>query len=151
MISQIYSLYFNELKNYMTLKTKNVAAAEDIVQETFLRALENADILNELNEKKCRAWLYKTANNIFIDKIRRMNAEPKCYETLLSYDDLSNVVVTQLCSLLSEKDRNIFYLRYFSGYNAREIAEIFNITPSAIRTRLFYIRNKLKEEIKNGK
>lgn len=151
MISQIYALYFNELKNYMTIKTKNIAAAEDIVQETFLRALENANVLNELNEKKCRAWLYKTANNIFIDKIRRMNAEPKPDQSLVAYDDLSNVVVTQLCSLLPEKDRNIFYLRYFSGYNAREIAEAFNTTPSAVRTRLFYIRNKLKEELNNGK
>lgn len=151
MISQIYALYYNELKNYMTIKTKNIAIAEDIVQETFLRALENADILNELNEKKCRAWLYKTAKNIFIDKIRRMNAEPKCEENIVSYDDLSKIMVIQICSFLPEKDRNIFFLRYFSGYNAREISEMFNMTPSAVRVRLSYIRNKLKEELNHGK
>jgi len=150
MISQIYALYFNELKNYMIIKTKNIAEAEDIVQEAFIRALENADVLDELNEKKCRAWLYKTANNIFIDKIRRMKAEPKCEGSLASYDDLSNVMVAQICNLLDERDRNIFYLRYFSGYNAREISEIFDMTPSAVRVRLLYIRNKLREELNYG-
>lgn len=150
MISQIYEIYFNELKHYMVFKTKNIAAAEDIVQDTFIRALENADVLDGLNEKKCRAWLYKTANNIFIDKIRRMNAEPKFEEDTASCDDLSDVMVAQLCNLLDERDRNIFYLRYFSGYNAREISEMFGMTSSAVRVRLLYIRSKLREELDYG-
>lgn len=134
----------------MIIKTKNMAIAEDIVQETFIRALVNADLLNEMDPKKCRAWLYKTARNILIDIIRHNNAEPEWEEAPVSYDDLSQVMVVQLCSFLPEKDKNIFFLRYFSGYNASEIAEMFNMTPSAVRVRLSYIRSKLKEELSDG-
>lgn len=47
-----------------------------------MRALENAHILNDLTESQCRSWLYRTAKNIFIDKVRRMANEPMIEEPL---------------------------------------------------------------------
>lgn len=78
MIDRLYMNYHNELLWYcINLSGNDRAFAEDIVQDTFMRALENAHILNNMPEAKCRSWLYKTAKNIFIDKIRRINNEPQ--------------------------------------------------------------------------
>lgn len=74
MIAKIYQLFFQELIRYVTKMTCDKAAAEDIVQETFLRAMEHAVILDDMDERQCRSWLYKTSRNIFIDKVRRRHA-----------------------------------------------------------------------------
>ena len=47
MIAKIYQLFFQELIRYVTKMTCDKAAAEDIVQETFLRAMEHAVILDD--------------------------------------------------------------------------------------------------------
>ena len=39
--------------------------AEDLVQETFVKALQNADILEDLSTGQRRAWLYRTFNSVF--------------------------------------------------------------------------------------
>ena len=74
MIAKIYQLFFQELIRYVIKMTCDKAAAEDIVQETFLRAMEHAVILDDMDERQCRSWLYKTSRNIFIDKVRRESA-----------------------------------------------------------------------------
>ena len=50
MITQIYQLFFQELVHYAAGMTGDKSSAEDIVQETFLRALEHADVLNDLDK-----------------------------------------------------------------------------------------------------
>lgn len=80
MIAKIYQLFFQELIRYVTKMTCDKTAAEDIVQETFLRAMEHAEILDDMDERQCRSWLYKTSRNIFIDKVRRESAYPEAEE-----------------------------------------------------------------------
>ena len=61
MVAQLYPLYFEELTRFLTGLLKSRAAAEDVAQETFLRALEHADQLETYDRAACRAWLYRTA------------------------------------------------------------------------------------------
>lgn len=146
MIDKLYKDYYNKLLWYcINLSGNNTSIAEDIVQETFIRALENAHILNELTEAQCRSWLYKTAKNIFIDKVRRMANEPMIEEPLFKEDDLSKILVRQLCTLLPDKERVLFWMRYIEGYTSTELGEMFNLSPSTIRSRLSSARNRMSE------
>jgi RNA polymerase sigma-70 factor (ECF subfamily) len=44
--------------------------SEDIVQETFVRATVNQELLGTLHENQVKSWLYKTARNVYIDAVR---------------------------------------------------------------------------------
>lgn len=146
MIDKLYKDYYNKLLWYcINLSRNNISIAEDIVQETFMRALENAHILNDLAESQCRSWLYRTAKNIFIDKVRRMANEPMIEEPLFKEDDLSKILVSQLCARLPEKERTLFWMRYIEGYTSTELGEMFNLPSSTIRARLSSARKKMSK------
>lgn len=146
MIEKLYSVYYNPLLWYCNnLSGNNHALAEDIVQDTFMRGLENAHILNELSEAQCRSWLYKTAKNIFIDKYRRMKNEPQPELELVKEDDLSEIIVRQLCNQLPGEERTLFWLRYLEGYNSTELGEMFDLPASTIRARLASARKKMSK------
>jgi len=108
-----------------------------------MRALEHAHILNELTEVQCRTWLYKTAKNIFIDKMRRVRKEPQPEVDLVKEDDLSEVMVRQLCDQLPSEERELFWMRYLEGYNSSELGEIFDLSPSTVRAKLSSARKKM--------
>lgn len=146
MIDKLYRDYYNNLLWYcIGLSSNNPSIAEDIVQETFIRGLENTHILNELNESQCRSWLYKTAKNLFIDKVRRMANEPKPETPLISEDDLSKILVRQLCNQLSGEEGRLFWMRYIEGYRSTELGEIFDLPPSTVRSKLSTARKKMSK------
>lgn len=145
MIDLLYSKYYNELLRYCISLSHDYAFAEDIVHEAYLRALANADILNELTEEKCRAWLYKTAKNIFIDHARRMSKKSGTVDEPVSEDDYSSVIVQMMCRHLPENERTLFLLRYLKGYNSTELGDMFGIPPSTVRARLASARARLRK------
>lgn len=144
MIDKLYKDYYNQLLRYcINLSSNNPSIAEDIVQETFIRALENAHILNELTEGQCRSWLYRTAKNIFIDKIRRIAKEPQPEIPLIEEDDLSEIMVEQLCNQLPGEERTLFWMRYMEGYSSAELGRILDMPPSTVRSKLSAARKKM--------
>lgn len=145
MVSELYALFYWELLRYMKKSAYSMAEAEDIVQETFLRALEHEELLDSMSQVQCRAWLYKTAKNVCIDRIRRVRAEPLLTRRDGITDDLTEAEVAQLCSVLTDQERQLFLLHYFEGYPATELAAQFQMPASTIRTRLFTARSKLRK------
>ncbi|HHY64566.1 MAG TPA: sigma-70 family RNA polymerase sigma factor [Clostridiaceae bacterium] len=145
MIELLYSKYYSQLIYFCHSVTRNPALAEDVVQEAFLRALANSHILNDLPEYKCRAWLYQTAKNIIIDNARKMAKYSEPEEEGFSEDDYSNITVQLLCSQLPENERTLFQMRYFEGYNATELGEMFDLPPATVRSRLASARAKLRK------
>lgn len=147
-VHELYTTFRQELTAYAVSMTKNRDAAEDLVQETFLRALTHIQELEELGEKPCRAWLYKTARNLYIDQARKLSREVPQTEELLEQasfeDDLSRGMVAQLVGCLPEPERAIFILRYFEGYNARELGELFSLPAATVRSRLASARGRLR-------
>lgn len=149
MIEELYTVYYEELRKYLVNHIYDYAAAEDITQEAFLRAMEHENVLERLESKQRRAWLYRTAKNILIDRMRHQKREPEWEEAGSFEEDLSEVEVKMLLGTLSERDKSIFQLRYFEGYNATEIAEIFQMKPDNVRARLSLTRKILKQELGN--
>lgn len=143
MLEQMYQLFYWELLKYMRRNTASEAEAEDIVQETFLRALEHEDRLEAMREEQCRAWLYRTAKNVQIDRYRHRKAEPELTEPEAAEDDLTRAEVMQLCAALDEETGRLFWLRYFQGYNASELGQMFSMNPSTVRAKLMNARRAL--------
>lgn len=122
--------------------------AGDLVQETFLRALGNLELLERLDERERRAWLYKTARNIFFDKVRRAAAEQKKMSFFqtdeLDENTFDEVETEQILLLLPQDVRLLFRMRYLEGYNSSELGEIFNLPPGTVRAKLSAAKKLLK-------
>ena len=132
MVEEMYQLYYWELLRYMRRNTSSDAEAEDIVQETFLRALQHEDQIDTMERASCRAWLYRTAKNVQIDRIRHVQAEPEPEETAEPEEPAEKEGVQKL-----------FWLRYFEGYNASELGRMFKMKPSTVRAKLLGARKTL--------
>ena len=125
--------------------------AEDLTQETFVRALMNGETVMELSPSKRRAWLYRTFKNLFFDRYRRLLLENEYTQNLQpeSVEDpgiqrIENAMVLQG---ISAQDRTIFQLRYFDGYSAQEISQMLNLPPGTIRSRLSRCRKYIKQNL----
>jgi RNA polymerase sigma-70 factor (ECF subfamily) len=144
MVEALYEKYYTPLLRFCVSLTHERAAAEDIVQAAFLRVMGDPDTLGALSEPQRRAWLYKTAKNIFIDGVRRAAAAPLPEEEPERWDDHSRAMVAAFCGRLPEEESSLFCLRYFSGYNSVELGDLFGLSPSTVRAKLTSARRKLR-------
>ena len=129
------------------------ARAEDLVQETFLRAWRSLDNLRE--EKSAKSWL--------ITILRREHARgyerytPEWQETELdeiAADATPHMEVLHMrreLAALSEEYREPLLLQVLGGYNCDEIATMLNLSKSAVMTRLFRARQKMRASLSTTK
>ena len=149
MIEELYEKLGKETFGYCcALDGGDPELAGDLVQETFLRALGNLELLERLDDRERRAWLYKTARNIFFDKVRRAAAEQKKMSFFqtdeLDENTFDEVETEQILLLLPQDVRLLFRMRYLEGYNSSELGEIFNLPPGTVRAKLSAAKKLLK-------
>lgn len=150
MVGMLYGWFFQEILGFLCSLAKNRAQAEDLTQDTFMRAMAHAHQLSGMDKPACRAWLYTTAKNLFVDSVRKQNKnrqedflpEPQAYQ-----QDFSAVLVEQMLKNLSWEDRHFIRLRYLEGYNASQIGQMYNLSPATVRTRLHRAKAQLKEAL----
>ena len=148
----LYEKYHNELARYCYGICHDLEEAQDLVQETFLRALQSGDLFPDLGPQQQRAWLYRTVRNLMVDRFRRAALEERTLPNLQEPEDreeagYGSVEAQALLERLSPEDRALFTLRYQQGYTASELAELLNQPPGTIRCRLSRIRGKLQKEM----
>ncbi|OXX72244.1 RNA polymerase subunit sigma [Vibrio sp. V19_P1S1T109] len=143
--------YHRDLFRYAYWLCKDKSIAEDLVQETCLRAWKSLDSL--LDEKAAKSWL--------ITILRRENArrfECKQFE-LVDIDDYSGDVKVNddphhqqewLQAQIMKLDieyREPLFLQVIGGFSGDEIGEILELNKNTVMTRLFRARNQLKEQL----
>ena len=151
MWEELYEDHYKELVAYGTRISASKELAEDLTQETFVKALMNADTVMDLSPCKQRAWLYRTFKNLFFDRCRRAVLETEYTQNLqVEYaedrgmQEVENAMVLQS---ISPQDRAMFQLRYFDGYSAEEIAQMMNLPPGTVRSKLSRCRKYLKQNL----
>lgn len=150
MITELYTVHRAELLKYCCMICGNASSAEDLLQETFMKALSNLDLLLELDEKERRAWLYKVARNLFYDACRRQAAARSHPIQAEEETDggFSEVETGMILSSLPPDLSQLFIRRYFDGYTSKELAEEYGLSPSGVRAALSRARKLLREKLK---
>ena len=150
MITELYTAYQAELLKYCCMICGNASDAEDLLQETFIKALSNLDLLEELGEKERRAWLYKVARNLFYDICRRRTAEKNNRIQAEEETDggFSEAETAMILSSLPPDLSQLFLKRYYEGYTSQELAEVYGLSPSGVRAALSRARKLLREKLK---
>ena len=148
MWDEIYQRYHPELLRWGLGACRDRELAEDLVQETFLKALQNADTFEDLGPSQQRAWLYRTMKNLLYDRYRRavLEAEYLQQPSEEAYLDpgLQQTENEMVLQMLTPEDRTLFTLRYMEGYNASEISEMLGMPAGTIRAKLSRCRKLLK-------
>jgi RNA polymerase sigma-70 factor (ECF subfamily) len=145
--------------------TGNEFDAEDVVQETFLRAFKQLDSYE--SRSSFGTWLYRIAANYSLDLIRsrKRHAARHVAETEEQEDVLDNVKTNEpgqdrmyystqvklrldaALQLLTEQERTAFQLRHFEGKSIEEIGEILDLGVSATKNSIFRAVRKVREAL----
>jgi RNA polymerase sigma-70 factor (ECF subfamily) len=128
--------------------------AEDIVQETLLRAWRNADLLRNWQETSPRPWLVTVARRIAIDGYRSENARPletfgRDVDNLPGIQDESDRVVrsmtvVQALRTLTPSHREILLETYFHGRTTQEAAQTLGLPLGTAKSRVYYALRALR-------
>lgn len=132
----------------------NAALADDLVQETMLKAMKNADSLR--NRATLDTWLYRILLNNWHDHLRVQGRHTEFYEIgdenqaehADSYQR-SQIVGRVRASVerLPMSLREVVTLADFAGFSYAEIAEIVDIPIGTVMSRLYRARQNLKEQL----
>lgn len=150
---------YRPLRSYALMLVRNMEDANDLVQETMLKAFRNKDKFAEGTNLK--GWLYTMMKNIFINNYRRMvnskvfsddtdnqfyinsysRADKNNAESKLATDDIHKAL-----SNLAENLRVPFLLS-FQGYKYEEIAQKLSIPLGTVKIRIHNARQKLQQSL----
>jgi RNA polymerase sigma-70 factor (ECF subfamily) len=153
-IDELYDNYEKPLLRFAKSLAGNKDDAEDLVQETFLRAINNITLLDTLSMAQTRSWLFKVLKNCLIDKKRKAKfetlAEPGEDEFDCSIESKveSKLFIDEALSYLPEKSRDILYKRYILDMNSAEIASILSIPASTVRYHIHAAIKLLRKKYK---
>ncbi|MEU4172822.1 sigma-70 family RNA polymerase sigma factor [Streptomyces sp. NPDC026665] len=132
--------------------------AEDIVQETLIRAWQHTDRLHA-SQGSVRGWLLTVARNLAIDRIRsacsrheRVGAEHHDAVQADHADAVLAMVDTQaLLSQLSQEQREVLEHTYLYGRSIQETARMLGIPPGTVKSRQHYALTNLRSRVATGR
>ncbi|MDP2423049.1 MAG: RNA polymerase sigma factor [Bacteroidales bacterium] len=157
--NQLISLH-NSLKYFANTLTGNTEAANDLIQDTYLKALLNRDKF--AHDTNLKAWTYTIMKNTFINNYRR---SVKANTIVDSTKDLfyinfhrpehqytpEGVLATKEINasiLKLDKEQRLPFEMHTAGYKYKEIAEELNLSIGTVKSRIFFTRKKLMDALK---
>jgi RNA polymerase sigma-70 factor (ECF subfamily) len=157
----LFQRYQRPLYGYIRQMVGNPADAEDVYQETFLRAIKA--LPNYRHQNKFRAWLFRIARNMVIDRVRRrrdqLSYEGGDGDSLTLKETLAcnrpgpdqstihqeiGMRIWQEVDRLPDNQREVFLLRYKSGLTFKEIANLQGSPLNTVLGRMHYAVLKLR-------
>lgn len=142
---EIYNKYSKMLISFVYRHTNSIDETSDIVQEVFVRLLEN--IRNYNPKGSFKSYIFTIALNVVRDRKRKESYErkmmPKVYESSTKDDGVDSIY--EVIDSLDDYDKNILLLR-LDGYKIEEIAEILGVSDRTVNRCLKKVINKLKSK-----
>lgn len=143
----LFLAYRDRLSRYLARASGSPDTAQDLVQEVFLRLARSPAPATD--PAHAAPWLFRVARNVVIDHHRR-NGRASAF---LSADaDASQAAwqetaaaLDQALARLDDTDRDVFLMREVSGLGYEEIARACELSPDAVRSRIYRARVQLRE------
>jgi RNA polymerase sigma-70 factor (ECF subfamily) len=154
-VRSLYEQHGRSLLAYATRLTGDRAAAEDVVQETLVRAWKHAATLSE-ERGSVRGWLLTVARNIVTDRARAKAARPQevaespatpPIERDHSQSVVDTMVVLEALDRVSPEHRDVLVELYYRGHSVNEAATALGIPPGTVKSRSYYALRALKAAI----
>lgn len=143
----LFQTYADMIYRLAFLRLKSSADAEDILQEVFVRCLNNRTSFRDAEHQK--AWLIRVTINCtktLATSAWCRHTVPERDNVLTEMEDHTDVYAAVLA--LPRDYRTAIHLYYYEGYSVREIAKLVGSTEQAVKSRLFRARGMLHDQLK---
>ena len=159
-LSQLLDEVFDGLYGYAMVLSRDRTEAEDLVQETCVRAVQAVESLRP--DSNVKSWLFTILRNIWFNRLRRRRAAPKMVELdgdesiaeiaveaskdpyALYVSKVERELVREAIQQLSEEFREIIVLREYGELSYQEIASVLGCPVGTVMSRLGRARTKLR-------
>ena len=167
-ISQLLERHTRRVRDYVRMMVKDNDVADDIFQETFIKAVRVIDEGRYTDNGKFLSWILRIAHNQVIDHFRARKQQKQVTEADAGYNVLGtlrfadgtveddmvsaqiNSDVRRLVELLPDEQREVVMLRYYSGLSFKEIAEHTDVSINTALGRMRYALINLRKLIKDN-
>lgn len=158
--SQVYEAWSPLLFRIVYRMTGRREAAEEIVQEAFIKYFERQDILP--TDEGLKYWLIRVARNLTLNHEKRKGRERRALERVFheptpraeksALDQMTDAEsqgdVQRALLLLPENLRTVLVLKEYAGFAYAEIGKMLNITEGNVKVRVFRARARLAQLLK---
>ncbi len=164
-ISELIERHSQRVRSYIGMMVKDDDVADDIFQETFIKAVKVIDEGRYTDSGKFLSWVLRIAHNRVLDYFRREKSSRQLNESEAGYDVLGTLrfaepnaedrlvhseienSVRQLIDLLPEEQQEVVRLRYYSKLSFAEIAEQTEVSINTALGRMRYALINLRRMI----
>jgi RNA polymerase sigma-70 factor (ECF subfamily) len=162
----LYKRYERKLYTYIFLMVRKAQIAEDLLQETFIKAIKSVKEGKYSDSNRFGSWLMRIAHNLVIDQFRHKKQYREIsnddYELdIFSTPRFSDATIEQkmvyervlfevrtLIDYLPEEQREVVMLRYYGDLSFKEIAEATNVSINTALGRMRYALINLRKMVK---
>ena len=153
-VRALYDEHAAALWRYALRLSGDRARAEDVVQETLLRAWQHPEVTDD-SERSARAWLFTVARNMIIDERRssRFRNEVRSLDAAAAPEPagpdevnsaLDRMLIGDAMAQLSADHRAVVRRSYYLGWTTAQIAEDLQIAEGTVKSRLHYALRALR-------
>lgn len=165
-ISQLIERHSRRVKDYIRMMVKDDEIAEDLFQDTFIKAVRVIDDGRYVDNGKFLSWVLRIAHNQVIDHFRARKQDKEVNESEAGYDLFGSLKladrnvedrmvaeqiesdVRQLIELLPQEQREVVMMRYYSDMSFKEIAEQTGVSINTALGRMRYALINLRRMIR---
>jgi RNA polymerase sigma-70 factor, ECF subfamily len=156
-VRQLYARHAGVLHGYVRRFCPDRSSADDIVQETFIRAWRHLPQLSA-DDRLVRAWLFRVARNLLTDADRARRSRPVLVQAEAAEeggDDtkltqvLDHQLVTGALQRLSLNHRTVLVETFYRGRTLTRVARQLGIPYGTARSRLHYALQALRQQLED--
>lgn len=152
LLKELYQTYHKELYLYIYSLCSNREITEDLLQETFLKAILSLPD----GHRNMRAWLYTVARNLYFNFAKKEKSKVNLDETkdlpCGESDVIEHIIANErrrLCfealQSLQGAKKEVLILQYFGGLSQKEIAAVLHLTAENVRVLSFRGKKELRK------
>ena len=166
-ISQLIERHSNRIRDYIRMMVKDRDRADDILQDTLIKAVRTIDEGRYVDSGKFLSWILRIAHNQVIDYFRQQKSSRTINEAEAGYDVIGSLRIAErnvedriiseqieqdvrrLIEHLPEEQREVVMMRYYSGMSFQEIADQTGVSINTALGRMRYALINLRKMIKD--
>ena len=142
-LASLYEEYYDKIARYVYVHIGNKTEAEDIAGEVFLKALNSLKSYKERGVPM-QAWLFRIAHNLVVDYLRKatkrktvsidtVSVEADADPMAVAEKNIEFERVKQAMEHITQEQREVLRLRFFSGLTSKEAGSVLNKSDGAVR------------------
>ncbi|MCH9027328.1 MAG: RNA polymerase sigma factor [Proteobacteria bacterium] len=147
--------YQSKVRNYLRQLTRDPSLADDLAQETFIRAWDKMDSIS--SGGRFAAWLMKIAHNMFLQSYRKAKRYGRLMENLeqettvttpIENDPISgegSLDMPKYLSILNEEERSVMLLYFVNDLTHSEISEVSGLPLGTVKSHIHRGKFKIRE------